>query len=364
MGATVNKMSSPRSGGSKSGSPNSTGRLKNELDAAKKAMQILQQENDHWQEKFRKVSAVLEKEREDLRAVLNNAKAKIKQLQTDLTDKTDKLREVEEEHAICPGKLAAANAEIDRLKALLAESRAFLESMHNQPAAAPAPVHHPAPAPAPVPEPTAPPARVTEAIPYSESGHMAGDLSDYHVTAGLDQFSQVMGMTPRSASRAKKSETIQVGVEDMLRAGFENETIKWDSAASHDEALSPTSREIHQTLSAAKDVLTNESQWKSAGDGPQSTEYHRWCAAGGQALSPSSQQVANLESQLIAGSFKSASSSPVPTQVFHPQAPSGPSRTVTIGSAQTLQNYEQVTGSTPRSAARQAYSSALGRNVQ
>ena len=53
-------------------------------------------------DKFAKVSAVLEKERTALREVLSNAKAKIKQL-------TD-------EHAPCGPRLAAANEEIERLK--------------------------------------------------------------------------------------------------------------------------------------------------------------------------------------------------------------------------------------------------------
>merc|ERR1711998_108060 len=70
---------SPRSmSGSPGGSPRSENKgpsaLRNELAAAKKAVEVLKQEKDHTQNKLEKLHAVLEKERAALRDVLQAAR--------------------------------------------------------------------------------------------------------------------------------------------------------------------------------------------------------------------------------------------------------------------------------------------------
>lgn len=76
---------------------------------AVQAVQALQAENEHVEEKFRKVSGVLEKERTALREVLANCKTKIQQLETEKADTQRRLQD--------------ALDEIERLKRLLREAQ-------------------------------------------------------------------------------------------------------------------------------------------------------------------------------------------------------------------------------------------------
>jgi len=96
-------MASPRSGGAspRSGdvSPRTPSALRNELGAAKRAVEVLKAEKQNADEKLEKLHAVLEKEREALRDVLASARLKVDDLNQ---------------------QCATKDAEIERLKALLA----------------------------------------------------------------------------------------------------------------------------------------------------------------------------------------------------------------------------------------------------
>lgn len=192
-----------------------------------------------------------------------------------------------------------------------------------------------------------------------------------NVSPALAQYADVMVMSPRSAARRAQSQpeeyvriTTTVPEQTFLSAPQQQasgDPIHWDNTA-----LSPRSREIAQTASAVRQILTSENQ--SGGSDLQSTEYHHWVNSGAKSdpLSPKSTQVRNLESQLISGDFKSppkaVSSSQVPTRVpsqrFQVASSSGFTNGVAVASSESLQNYHQVVGSSPRSAARTTASSA------
>merc|ERR1711939_362493 len=86
-------MSSPR-GSPRSGevSPRTPSALRNELAAAKKAVEVLKQEKLATEEKLEKLHAVLDKERNALRDVLAAARTKVDEL-TEEGKKKDALYE-------------------------------------------------------------------------------------------------------------------------------------------------------------------------------------------------------------------------------------------------------------------------------
>jgi hypothetical protein len=126
--------------------------------------------------------------------------------------------------------------------------------------------------------------------------------------------------------------------EDLLRGGFESDTIAWDTAGDIDAALSPNSQanlaNVRQQQLVAEQNLVHESQWNgltspkhssgwSGGSDLQQTEYHKWLAAGGGksprsvSASPITKSVRKLDVQMKAGDFKSPAPAPQPPrQVF------------------------------------------------
>merc|ERR1712195_133341 len=79
MGGSVRKMSSPRSGDG--ASPRTPSALRNELAAAKRAVEVLKAEKQNSDDKLEKLHAVLEKERNALREVLSAARVKVDELE-------------------------------------------------------------------------------------------------------------------------------------------------------------------------------------------------------------------------------------------------------------------------------------------
>lgn len=153
---------------------------------------------------------------------------------------------------------------------------------------------------------------------------------------------------PQGVQRRDRLGNPLQSTDELLRGGFDNDSIQWDAAGGIDEALSPNSRaNIARQMQAQ---LVHESQWNgltkhnmksmTGGSDLQQTEYHKWLAAGGgssprsrvcpqgvtgdsaahingvarsNSLSPTSKQVQKLEVQLKAGEFKS----PPPTYTGH-----------------------------------------------
>merc|ERR1712195_361864 len=101
MGGSVRKMSSPRSGDG--ASPRTPSALRNELAAAKRAVEVLKAERQNSDDKLEKLHAVLEKERNALREVLSAARVKV--------DELEKLKKEQAE-------------EIERLRRLLEQQQA------------------------------------------------------------------------------------------------------------------------------------------------------------------------------------------------------------------------------------------------
>lgn len=112
---------SPRSPTSPGGSPRfgdgnkGPSALRNELAAAKKAVEVLKQEKDHTQNKLEKLHGVLEKERAALRDVLQAARKAVDDLKVEKQEVEDNLT--------AEKKTTAEQAEeIERLKRLLRDS--------------------------------------------------------------------------------------------------------------------------------------------------------------------------------------------------------------------------------------------------
>eukprot|EP00656_Telonema_subtile_P057932 TRINITY_DN965_c0_g1_i2.p1 TRINITY_DN965_c0_g1~~TRINITY_DN965_c0_g1_i2.p1 ORF type:complete len:854 (-),score=304.47 TRINITY_DN965_c0_g1_i2:253-2814(-) len=112
---------SPRSPSSPGGSPRygdgnkGPSALRNELGAAKKAVEVLKQEKDHTQNKLEKLHAVLEKERAALRDVLQAARKAVDDLKVEKQEVEDNLTSEKK-------TTTEQAAEIERLKKLLRDS--------------------------------------------------------------------------------------------------------------------------------------------------------------------------------------------------------------------------------------------------
>merc|ERR1712086_520885 len=186
-------------------------------------------------------------------------------------------------------------------------------------------------------------------------GYAATYPAGYVPQHELDRIAQLqaaeererLGPAVQAVQRDRVGNPVQ-STDDLLRGGFDNDSIQWGAAGGIDEALSPNSRaNIARQMQAQ---LVHESQWNgltkqnansmTGGSDLQQTEYHKWLAAGGgssprsrvcpqgvtgasaahingvarsNSLSPTSKQVQKLEVQLKAGEFKS----PPPTYTGH-----------------------------------------------
>jgi len=112
MGA-AEMSGSPRSG---EVSPRTPSALRNELAAAKKAVELLKAEKTVADEKLEKVQAILDKERNALRDVLATARAKVDEL-------TDELKLKKDEIFGLQNTVKDRDAEIQRLLALLRDQK-------------------------------------------------------------------------------------------------------------------------------------------------------------------------------------------------------------------------------------------------
>ena len=108
--------------------------LRNELAAAKKAVEVLKGEKEHTQQKLEKLHAVLEKERSALRDVLSAARKAVDDLKVPATITTlhthafilamqqDEKAQVETELEEAKGSVITLEAEVERL--LVSEGQA------------------------------------------------------------------------------------------------------------------------------------------------------------------------------------------------------------------------------------------------
>jgi chromosome segregation ATPase len=90
--------------------------LKAELTSAKKAVEVLKEENAHTQAKLEKVLVVLERERGQLREVLEQAKNAVEQVKSEKRAVEEKLEVVIRDHQTCPGVIERHTVEIQRVQ--------------------------------------------------------------------------------------------------------------------------------------------------------------------------------------------------------------------------------------------------------